>query len=116
MFDIIPTAFEIDVLAGKGLKACQEWFIAKVPFGPEVDCLPSNQQIRSPLLVAEVEYLGKLTQTVLLPHRHVAMARAACLRFVIVHLAPSPTKEARCCSATACARPRVDRLRARVRL
>lgn len=67
------------------------------PFGPVVDCLPADQQVRDPLLVAQIENPRELFEAVLWPHRHVDMTPAAFLRLMIRHLEPSPTREARCC-------------------
>ena len=65
--------------------------------------LPADEDIRSALRIAHLENFGELLKAKSHSYAHRAMARATWFRFVMRHFVPSPTNEARRCSAAAVA-------------
>jgi hypothetical protein len=114
--DISGAAFEINVLAGKRSQGFKLWLDGQVAFRPIIDRLAADEQIRPPCLVADIEDFRKLLEGKAHLQAHLDMARATCLKLVMRHLAPSPTSEARFCSAAAAAGLRLALRAAAMRL
>ncbi len=79
-----------------------QWY-GKVTFGPIVNRLSSDQDVGGTIRITYVKDFRELPErkTHSSRYRHLAIASATWLKFVMRHFAPAPTSEARFCKAAA---------------
>ena len=65
-------------------------------FGPIIDCLAADEDIRPSFRIAYLEDFRELSEGKAHGYAHFAMAQATWFKLVMRHFAPSPTSEARC--------------------
>ena len=73
---ILPVAFEIDVLAAERLQRPKFRFGRQISFGPIIDRLPADEDIRLSIRIVYLEDLGELLEGKAHSYGHLAIARA----------------------------------------